>query len=47
MLFLLYMTDINDYLPAGISTKKYADDIVAYIIGTATKTDLPARADHD
>ena len=27
VLFLIYIADINDYMPAGVSFEKYADDI--------------------
>jgi hypothetical protein len=30
MLFLLFISDINEYLPAGAYHPKYADDILAY-----------------
>jgi hypothetical protein len=30
ILFLLYISDINEYLPAGAYHPKYADDILAY-----------------
>jgi hypothetical protein len=33
ILFLLFIADINDYLPPGVDLLKYADDILAYIIG--------------
>ena len=39
ILFILFIADINDYLPEGINVEKYADDIICYIIGRATKTD--------
>ena len=39
-LFLLFILDINDYLPDGVELLKYADDILAYIIGSQT-TNLP------
>jgi ribonuclease P/MRP protein subunit RPP40 len=31
ILFLLYISDINEYLPSGAYHPKYADDILAYI----------------
>ena len=43
VLFLLFIADINEYLPEGISFEKYANDIIAYIIGAETCTDLPQR----
>ena len=36
VLFLLSVLDINEYLPPGVELHKYADDILAYIIGNAT-----------
>ena len=33
MLFLLFIHDINEIIPEGIELEKYADDILAYIIG--------------
>jgi hypothetical protein len=30
ILFLLYISDINEYLPANACHPKYADDILAY-----------------
>jgi hypothetical protein len=37
ILFLLFILDINDYLPIGVDLLNYAGDILAYIIGnTAT-----------
>ena len=41
ILFILYIADINDYLPKGVSIEKYADDIICYILGRATSTQLP------
>ena len=35
--------DINDSLPAGIELLKYADDILAYILGHLIYTDLPQK----
>ena len=43
ILFLLYIADINDYMPAGVSFEKYADDIIAYIIGKHAELDLPQQ----
>ena len=43
VLFLLFIAGINEYLPEGIHFEKYADDIIAYIIGSKTRTDLPQR----
>ncbi|MCA9328072.1 hypothetical protein KDA14_06090 [Candidatus Saccharibacteria bacterium] len=33
ILFLLFIADINEYVPTGCSLMKYADDILAYILG--------------
>ena len=41
VLFLLFVADINEYLPAGAPTDKYADDIISYIVGAATSSKLP------
>ena len=43
VLFLLIIADLNNYLPAGADTEKYADDIISYIIGTNTTTELPQQ----
>jgi hypothetical protein len=32
ILFLLFIYDLNEYMPPGIELQKYADDILAYII---------------
>jgi len=32
ILFILFISDFNDYLPDGVDLVKYADDILAYII---------------
>jgi hypothetical protein len=40
ILFVLFILDINDYLPPGVEILKYADDILAYITGTSSKGDL-------
>jgi hypothetical protein len=34
ILFLLFISDINSYLPKEINLIKYADDILVYILGT-------------
>jgi hypothetical protein len=39
ILFILFIADLNDYLPTGVSFAKYADDIVAYIIGLLARVD--------
>ena len=41
ILFLIFIADINNYMPPGICFEKYADDIIAYIIGKSTSSDLP------
>jgi hypothetical protein len=43
VLFLLYIYDINSYLPHSPSsnTEKYADDIISYIIGKDVRSRLP------
>jgi len=33
ILFLLFIMDLNDALPPGIDIQKYADDILAYLVG--------------
>ncbi len=33
ILFILFISDINGYLPPGTNLKKYADDILAYLLG--------------
>lgn len=43
VLFLIFIADLNDYLPDGSSIEKYADDIISYIIGAATTTNLPQQ----
>jgi hypothetical protein len=43
ILFILYIADINDYLPAGANTEKYADDIISYVIGESSATLLPQQ----
>jgi hypothetical protein len=44
ILFLLYIADINYYMPADVEFENYADDIINYIIGRATSTTLPQEA---
>ena len=41
ILFIIFISDINKYLPDGASLEKYADDILNYIIGKSTSTNLP------
>jgi len=43
VLFIIFIADINKYMPEGIGFEKYADDIIAYIIGKLLKTDLPKQ----
>ena len=38
ILFLLFILDINNYLPEEVELLKYADDILTYVIG-----DVPAH----
>ena len=41
ILFLLFILDINEYIPKEANLKKYADDILAYIIGDKVHSNLP------
>ncbi len=43
VLFLIYISDINSYLPhdTGCNTEKYADDIISYIVGKYVRYNLP------
>jgi hypothetical protein len=41
VLFLLFIADINDVLPANVELLKYADDILTYIMGKNPTSDLP------
>jgi hypothetical protein len=34
-LFILFISDINEYLPSNAEIEKYADDILGYLIGNA------------
>ena len=43
ILFILFIHDINKYMPAGVDIKKYADDILNYIIGNNISADLPQQ----
>ena len=43
ILFILFIHDINKYMPAGVDIKKYADDILNYIIGHTISADLPQQ----
>jgi hypothetical protein len=40
ILFILFISDINDYLPSNVEIEKYADDILGYLIGKAS-SNLP------
>ena len=42
ILFILYIYDINKYIPDEAQLKKYADDILAYLLGDYDRT-LPQR----
>ena len=39
-LFILFISDINEYLPTSAEIEKYADDILGYLIGKAN-SELP------
>jgi len=41
ILFILFISDINEYIPDTGDFEKYADDILSYIIGEAATTSLP------
>ena len=41
ILFLLFISDINDELPPDTNLQKYADDILVYIIGKLIPDGLP------
>jgi hypothetical protein len=41
ILFILFIYDINDYIPVGVNVLKYADDILAYITGSGVSGTLP------
>ena len=41
ILFILYISDINKYLPTKRFVEKYADDIISYIIGHDVSSTLP------
>ena len=41
ILFLFFIADINDELPKNCDLQKYADDILAYIIGKSIPEGLP------
>ena len=43
VLFLLFIADINTYLPEGVRFEKYADDIICYILGKQVKGQLPQQ----
>lgn len=44
VLFIIFISDVNDYMPAGVNFEKFAGDIISYIIGLETSTDLPQQA---
>jgi hypothetical protein len=33
ILLILFIADINQYIPSGCNIMKYADDILAYVLG--------------
>jgi hypothetical protein len=41
VLFLIYILDINSYLPPGSNIEKYADDIISYVVGKDARSRLP------
>jgi hypothetical protein len=41
ILFLLFISDINNYIPNGANLLKYADDILAYLLGKLVNTNIP------
>jgi hypothetical protein len=43
VLFILFIHDINEYMPENIDIKKYADDILNYIIGKDLSAELPQK----
>ena len=43
VLFLIFISDINEVLPQGVDLQKYADDILTYIIGRTITQDLPQQ----
>ena len=43
ILFILFIHDINKVMPPGVDIKKYADDILNYIIGHVISADLPQQ----
>ena len=43
ILFLLFIHDINEYIPPNVTLQKYADDILAYIIGKSIDATLPQQ----
>ena len=44
-LFLLFIADLDNYLPPRDETEKYAYDIISYIIGTTTE--LPQQITYE
>ncbi len=41
ILFIIFIADLNEYLPNGVNLEKYADDIICYILGRKTNGTLP------
>ncbi len=41
VLFIIFISDINSFIPAGVNTEKYADDILSYITGDSADSSLP------
>jgi hypothetical protein len=38
ILFILFISDINKFIPVGVELEKYADDILCYILGKLHRT---------
>jgi hypothetical protein len=41
ILFIIFISDINSFIPPGVNTEKYADDILSYITGDSPDSSLP------
>jgi hypothetical protein len=41
ILFIIFISDINEFMPPKCNIKKYADDILAYVTGKNVYTNLP------
>ena len=41
ILFILFISDINKFIPAGVPIEKYADDILSYLLGRLSTGSLP------